>query len=241
MSRSAILVTGATGRLGRLLVPSLEAAGHAVRAGGRRGPWAHDLATGDGLDRAVAGAETIVHLASSPYRRTRDVDIDGMRRLVDAARASGVGHLLYPSIVGTHRVPLAYYRAKLAAESVLAASDVPHTIVRITQFHVFLREIAQTLLRWPIVIAPAGVLFQPIDETVVARELVQMIDAGPVGRAQDLGGPEVIDLPELLRRVRGARRRLVIRRGIPSVGPLRALREGGLCLEQGRTLGGPLE
>jgi len=234
---TCILVTGATGRLGRLLVPALQQAGHDVRAGGRRGPWAHDLGTGEGLDRAVEGVEAIVHLASSPSRRTREVDVDGTARLLDAARTEGVKHFLYPSIVGIHRIPLAYYRAKLDAERAVAASDVPHTIVRITQFHVFLREITEGLLRWPVVLAPAGVRFQPIDETVVAQELVQMIDTGPVGRAPDLGGPEVIDLPEVLRRVRGARRRWVISRGIPSVGPLRALREGALCLEQGRILG----
>lgn len=234
-----VLVTGASGRLGRLLVPALEDAGHTVRAGGRNGPWAHDLATGEGLERAVQGVDAIAHLASSPFRRTREVDVRGTGRLIDAARAAGVRHLLYPSIVGIHRIPLAYYRAKLDAEQVVAGSGIPHTIVRITQFHVFLREIAEALLRWPVVVAPAGIRFQPIDEAVVAEVLTEMLAVGPAGRVPDVGGPDVIDLPEVVRHVRGARRRWVITSGIPSVGPLRALRQGALCLEQGRTLGGP--
>lgn len=217
----------------------LEAAGHTVRAGGRKGTWAHDLATGEGLPRAVEGVDTIVHLASSPSRRTQEVDVRGTGRLIDAARAAGVQHLLYASIVGIHRVPLAYYRAKLEAEQVVASGGLPHTIVRITQFHVFLREIAESLLRWPVIVAPAGVLFQPIDETIAAQQIVRLLDTGPAGRATDLGGPEVVDLPEVLRRVRGDRRRIVLTRGIPSIGPLRALREGALCLEGGRTLGPP--
>jgi uncharacterized protein YbjT (DUF2867 family) len=234
-----ILVTGATGRLGRLLVPELERAGHEVRAGSRNGPWAHDLATGAGLAAAVDGVDAVAHLASAAFGNTRDVDVRGTARLVDAARAAGVGHVLFTSIVGIHRIPLAYYRAKLDAEAVIAEGNVPHTIVRITQFHLFLRQMVENLLRWPVVIAPRGVTLQPIDEHVAAAAVCDLLAAGPGGRVDDLGGPEVIELSEAVRRVSGARRRWVITRGIPTVGALRSLRSGALCLEGGRTLGDP--
>jgi nucleoside-diphosphate-sugar epimerase len=69
MASPPILVTGGTGTLGRLVVPRLLDAGHDVRVLSRRArePGAGvelvtgDLATGEGIDAAVEGAEIIVH------------------------------------------------------------------------------------------------------------------------------------------------------------------------------------
>lgn len=54
-----------------------------------------------------------MHLASATGRgaRTAEVDVAGTRRLLDAAAAAGVRHLLYVSIVGTDRVPIGYRNA----------------------------------------------------------------------------------------------------------------------------------
>ncbi|WP_460518944.1 SDR family oxidoreductase [Flindersiella endophytica] len=111
---STVLVTGASGRLGTALLPRLMEAGDAVRAASRRpaladGPvaWVRaDLTTGDGLTAAVREADAVVHLASVPYQRgyTVAVEIDGTRRLLDAARAAGVGHVVADQIV--HRLEL---------------------------------------------------------------------------------------------------------------------------------------
>ena len=69
-----ILVTGGTGTLGRQVVPRLRDAGYDIRVLSRRG-WADedgiryltgDLATGEGLEPAVDGVETIIHCASTP-------------------------------------------------------------------------------------------------------------------------------------------------------------------------------
>jgi uncharacterized protein YbjT (DUF2867 family) len=75
------LVTGGTGALGRR-VDRLRGAGHEVRIFSRSGGEGRvrgDLATGEGLEAAVQGAETIVHCASSP-RRARQVDVEGTER-----------------------------------------------------------------------------------------------------------------------------------------------------------------
>jgi nucleoside-diphosphate-sugar epimerase len=68
-----ILVTGGTGTLGRLVVPRLQDAGQSVRALSRQShagaqgieSVTGDLATGEGIESAVSGAEIIVHLAGT--------------------------------------------------------------------------------------------------------------------------------------------------------------------------------
>src|SRR5688500_11347202 len=104
-----ILVTGGTGVLGGEIVEAADAAGHAVRVGSR-GPrragapatreWAvMDLASGSGIDEAVAEVDVVIHAASDP-KRSQPADVDGPRALVEACRRCGVGHLVYVSIVG---------------------------------------------------------------------------------------------------------------------------------------------
>src|SRR3954469_1484686 len=109
MSRS-VLVTGATGTLGRKVVGEATAAGHHVRAMSRRSHvgytgvhWAQgDLLTGDGVDAAVDGIEVVVHCAT---QATRDKDVASTETLIAAARRAGVAHIVYVSIVGIDRIP----------------------------------------------------------------------------------------------------------------------------------------
>ena len=93
MSTLNVLVTGGTGVLGTRVVERLGAAGVEARVmsrSGRPGTVRGDLLTGEGLDAAVRGVETIIHCASSPYRKTREVDVEGTRRLLEAAAGAGV-------------------------------------------------------------------------------------------------------------------------------------------------------
>ena len=104
-----VLVTGASGNLGSVVLPRLTAAGHHVRPMSRRarpGWVTADLAAGTGLEEAVRGADAIVHLASAGGRRAEATDIQGTRRLFAAAAAAGVRHGLYVAIVGVDRVAL---------------------------------------------------------------------------------------------------------------------------------------
>ena len=108
MKAREILVTGGTGLLGSRVVGRLREAGENVRAMSRyrradtvRG----DLITGEGLEEAVEGVGTIIHCASSPLRKTRRVDVDGTRRLLQEAARAGVSHFVFISIVGADRNP----------------------------------------------------------------------------------------------------------------------------------------
>ena len=215
-----VLVTGGTGQLGREVVPRLVSGGHDVRLLSRQDRPSRpdgveavrgDVLTGDGLDRAVAGVDVVVHCATSPFRRTRRTEVDGTRRVTVAARG-GRPHVVYISIVGVDRHPLPYYKAKWAAETVIEAAGLPHTILRATQFHSLLNGHLTRLARLPVLPVPRGVRFQPVDAREVATRVVALVGAGPSGRVADMGGPEVRGLEDLARvwaSVRGQSRRLV--------------------------------
>src|SRR5688500_1745106 len=112
---AVVLVTGGTGTLGRHLVPRLRSAGHAVRVLSRtdRGDVMRGyLITGEGLDAALAGVDTVVHAATNPVRARR-VEVEGTRRLLERmTHHAPSAHLVYVSIVGVDRHALPYYKAK---------------------------------------------------------------------------------------------------------------------------------
>jgi uncharacterized protein YbjT (DUF2867 family) len=218
-----LLVTGGTGTLGRLVVPRLLEAGATVRVLSRRDHDAGDgveyvtgdLATGQGVDAAVDGAEVVVHLAGSSKG-----DEDKARNLVRAASRAGTRHLVFISVVGADRVPVVsaldramfgYIASKLAAERVVADSGLPWTTLRATQFHQLLLTLARQMARLPVLPVPAGIRVQPVDADEVAARLAELALGPPAGLVPDLAGPRVYELAELLRgylRASGRRRPL---------------------------------
>lgn len=222
--RPPILVTGGTGTLGRLVVPRLREAGHDLRVLSRHAHDAADgidyvtgdLATGEGIDAAVAGSEIVVHCAGSS-----EGDAVKARHLVAAASRAGVRHVVNVSVVGADRVPQAgradramfgYFGSKLAAERVVAGSGVPWTTLRATQFHDLIHMVAEQLTRLPVVPVPAGFRFQPVDAGEVATRLVELALGPPAGLVPDIAGPRVYGARELLRgylQAKGRRRPVV--------------------------------
>jgi len=230
-----ILVTGATGTLGRAVVPRLADPGRGVRALSRRprpvGPGDHEWITGDlrsgaGLEEAVSGVTAIVHCATDARAPGRDVACT--RNLLDAARRAGSPHLVYISIVGVDRVPLRYYRVKLEVEALVERSGLPWTILRATQFHDLVGSVLRQLARPPVMLVPAGTSVQPVGAGDVAARLAELAQGAPAGRVPDLGGPEVLTCTDLARadlRARG-RRRLVVGVRLPGKAA-RGYRQGG--------------
>ena len=164
--------------------------------------------------------------------------MDGTRRLVQAARRAGDPHLVYVSIVGVDRIPLTYYRAKVDSERDVALSGLPWTTLRATQFHEFTADLLARLTRLPVVPAPHGWRFQPVDVREVADRLVAAADVGPAGRLPDVGGPEVLTVADLAQAYLTAtgRRRPVVPLPVPGRFSA-AFRAGGNLSPDGRAAG----
>jgi len=241
-----VAVAGGTGTLGAPLVAELARRGLEVLALSRTAPAeppagaAHrriDLAGGDGLAEALAGVDTLVEAANtSPSRGEELVAIT--RRLLDAAARAGVGHFVGVSIVGCERVPTRYYRAKVAQEEAIAASPVPWSLLRSSQFHDLLDWAFGAAARWRLLPTGASRL-QPVDVRVVAARLAEAAQAGPSGRLPDVAGPEIRTLGELARAWRAADGRRLLPLRIPTVGRIgRPVGEAALC-DPAAAAGGP--
>jgi uncharacterized protein YbjT (DUF2867 family) len=215
---SPILVTGGTGTLGRLVVAGLRDGGRDARVlsrGRRQGAEdlreggtgiefvTGDLTTGEGIEAAFEGTEIIVHCAGSAKG-----DEDKARHLVRAASRAGARHLVYISVVGDDRIPIAsgvdramfgYFGSKLAAERIVADSGVPWTTLHATQFYDLTWMTAQQMAKLPLIPVPAGFRFQPIDAGEVAARLVELALGPPAGLVPDMAGPRVYEMAELLR------------------------------------------
>ena len=213
-----ILVTGGTGTLGRPVVARLRDAGRQVRVLSRHSREGEegiafvtgDLATGQGIDAAVAGTEIVVHCAGSAKG-----DEDKARHLVRAASRAGTRHLVYISVVGADRVPVTggidralfgYFASKRAAEQVVAGSGLSWTTLRATQFHDLVLMTVRQLAKLPLIPVPAGFRFQPIDAGEVAARLVELALGAPAGLVPDVAGPRVYEMAALLRSYLQARR-----------------------------------
>ena len=204
-----ILVTGGAGGLGSEVVKRV-AGSHTVRVMSRQAApgglaanveWAQaDIEDGSGIREAVSGVDAIVN-AMSNGRRAQKVDIDGTRRLLEAAREAGVAHVIHVSIVGIEHIPNPYYRAKVAAEEIVMASGVPWSIWRATQFHTlldgFLSPLRESDSSPFLQSVPADALYQLIDTGEAAEALLSHVAGGPAGRLPDVGGPEVLRLDRI--------------------------------------------
>ncbi|MBT9487901.1 MAG: SDR family oxidoreductase [Rubrivivax sp.] len=146
-----VLVVGATGALGRPVVRRLLAAGVPVRALCRHPAQAADLVAlgaevvaGDLIDaaslqRACVGVQSVLACAHGLLGRGRwrseAVDDTGHRALIAASQAAGVQRFVYVSaLLAGPDSPLDFGRTKHAIEQAVAASGLPHAILRPSAF-----------------------------------------------------------------------------------------------------------
>lgn len=208
---TTFLITGATGRIGTPTTSQLRAGGHDVRALSRRsGPGlvTGDLLTGAGIGVGVgefgdeaergstnvfAGVDVVIHLATTNGAK----DIQVAKNLFEAAAQAHVKHVVLLSIVGIDKIPMGFYRQRVEIEEIAQKSGVPLTLQRATQFHPFVEAMFTAQRFSPVIIRPS-IRFQPIATEEVAARLVTLATGDPMGRVDDIGGPQQLTAAELL-------------------------------------------
>lgn len=209
-----VLITGASGYLGRPLSAALLERGHRVRGLVRPGsesrlaPGVTPL-IGDALDSLswahhVRAGETIVHLVGTPRpnpwkaRAFERVDFASIGATVRAAAESGTGHLVYVSVAHPAPVMRAYIDVRRRGEGLVRSIGCPATILRpwyvLGPGH-----------RWPSLLIPVYAVWRRIPttrESAVRLGLVtctEMVNALVYAVEHRPTGARVVDVPAIRR------------------------------------------
>jgi uncharacterized protein YbjT (DUF2867 family) len=225
-----ILVTGATGLIGRHVVKRLLAEGRPIRCllpehKLKHLPWANgngpqpEIVIGTLLDdeavfKAVTGVHSIIHLESGQWwgrpRQLERIELSGTRNLITVARAARVGRIMTVSHLGAS--PASAYtllRIKGVAEDIVRTSGLAYTIIRsglvFGEEDAFVNHIAMMLRSSPFVFFMPGrgeVVLHPIYIDDLAMALVHSLEApDTVDQILEIGGPEYITLEDMIRTV----------------------------------------
>jgi uncharacterized protein YbjT (DUF2867 family) len=204
-----IAVAGATGRVGRPVVEILESRGYDVVPISRS--HGVDVITGEGLDEALTGVDTIIDLATGPSpdeRAATEFFTTSTRNLQAAGERAGVRRVVLVSIIGIDNFDGGYNAAKVAQEQAHLAGPIPVRIVRAAQFHEFVEE----LMRWGTqgdVSYVWNMQTQLVAARTVAEELVDLATASDAefdaAETTEIAGPRAERLVEAARLVAARR------------------------------------
>jgi dihydroflavonol-4-reductase len=240
MLAAPILITGGLGFLGSHLSSRLSASGEAVRILARpqrqavaEAPPSHQAIWGDirdpeAVDRAVQGAEVVIHLVSnfrkggSDEKEAYAVNVEGTRNVLAACSRHGVRQLVHCSTIGVHgsvlEIPATeetpfnpldlYQETKLQAEQEVwrhhRETGLPVTVVRpISMFgpgdRRMLKLFRMIQKRRFVMVGDGEALFQPAYiDDVVDGFLLCLRNDKAVGEAFIVGGEEYVPLRELV-------------------------------------------
>jgi nucleoside-diphosphate-sugar epimerase len=213
-----IAVTGATGFVGRHLLPVLRAEGHEVRGLVRPGSTASspegaellrgDVRAQDAIRRLLEGCEVVVHLAASFSSRDDVADIveTGTRNVVAAAGDAGVGRIIFVSCLGAAAsAESSFYAAKWKGEQLIRSAGRPFVILRpslvLGPGDGVLQPLAELMGALPAVPVPGSgqQRHQPIDVEDLVRCLqLALTDDTVVNESVSVGGPLFLTWRQLI-------------------------------------------
>lgn len=227
-TQRSLVLLGATGFVGRYLVPRLAADGHRLtlltRNRERHRRFAvlpnvrlanADVHDRDTLVKHFHGADAVLNLVgilnASGHQSFRHVHVDLVRRIIEACTVTGVRHLHQMSSLKAGQGRSEYLRSRGKAEAAVKASGLDWTIYQpsvifglddglITRFHALLRMAPVMPLARPA--AKMAPVFAGDVAAAIAR-CVRDPDAG-TGRTLELYGPEVLTLRRIVCMIRDA-------------------------------------
>ena len=224
-----ITIYGGSGFIGRHVVRALAKTGARMRIAVRRPELAGFLQPLGGVGQITAvqanvrfpdsllapakGADAVINLVGilcpSGKQTFKGVQDVGARRVAEAARAAGASAFVHMSAIGAHAdSPSVYARTKAAGEAAAKEVFPDAAILRPSvvfgpedEFFNRLAALARFSPALPL-IGGGKTKFQPVFAGDVAKAVMASLTGkAKAGAVYELGGPEILDLKEVMRRV----------------------------------------
>ncbi len=219
-----ILITGATGFIGRAVVRQLSSIGYPLRTLIRPSPRTPRLPKGvpvevavvsladvRGLRAALRDVDVIIHLASAENQGSRGdlltADIQGTKNLIEAASDAGVERIVYLSHIGAARASgYPAFKAKGIAEEHIRGGTVPYTILRSSLVYGaedhFTNNLAR-LIRSSVGVFPIAAGGRSVVQPVWVEDLVMCMlwslqNDDALNKVYELGGTEFFTLQQIV-------------------------------------------
>src|SRR5579859_5390717 len=222
-----LLITGATGYIGRHLVSRLAAQGERPRclvrdthrAAGILPIDQIELVQGDitqsaSLEAAMLGIDTIVHAAfitadhkQSTGNSHEETNVQGTANVIKAAKDAGVKRIIEMSGLGTKADrPGSYMQGRFLAEKMLKESGLEWTIIQPSVLFgkdaPFIKGLTELIRSAPVVplIGGGKMLFQPIYVEDVVTVVIQTLEnsARTTGKTYIIGGPAYYSFTQVI-------------------------------------------
>jgi NAD(P)H dehydrogenase (quinone) len=246
----SIVITGATGQLGRLVIADLLAAGvpaDGITAVARSAEKAADLAA-RGIKIAVAdyddpasfadvfaaGDRVLLISGSEPGRR-----IPQHTAVVDAAKAAGVAQLAYTGIFGGPSNPMLLGAEHHVTEQLIRDSGVPYTFLRNNWYsEMAVRDVAEAVESGAIVnsAGPEARLATATREDYAAAAAVVLSTDGHLNETYELGGDTAWTFTEFAEELTRQTGKPVVHQSIPNEDILAGLQSAGIPADFAKVL-----